>query len=78
MLEKVRTAVLAGRKYPCRTKEIYLTLSEADREILMSLLSDPTISDHALSNALKEQADIVIADTTLSRHRRGYCSCSKI
>ena len=78
MLEGVKAKVLEGRKYPCKTRELYLSLSEADQEILMSLLSDFNVSDHALSVALKEQANLVIADTTLAKHRRGLCSCSKI
>jgi hypothetical protein len=67
-----------GRKYPCRTREFYESLEDSDKEILMSLLSNPDVSDHGLSAALKEQAQVTIADTSLRRHRRGYCSCSKI
>lgn len=78
MLEKVREKVLKGRIYPCRTREIYDSLEAADKEILMSLLCDFTVSDNALSNALRDQAGIVIADTSLAKHRRGLCSCSRI
>lgn len=78
MLEKVRDKVLKGRVYPCRTRDVYDSLQEADKEILMSLLSDFTVSDNSLSNALRDQAGIVIADTSLAKHRRGLCSCSRI
>lgn len=78
MLEKVRDKILKGRVYPCRTREIYDSLEAADKEILMSLLTDFTVSDNALSNALRDQAGIIVADTSLAKHRRGLCSCSRI
>jgi len=78
MLEKVKEKVLKGRVYPCRTRELYDSLHEADQEILMSLLSDFTLSDNSISAALRDQANIVIADTSIARHRRGFCSCSRI
>jgi hypothetical protein len=78
MLEKVRDRVIKGRVYPCRTRTIYDSLSESDQEILMSLLTDFSVSDNSLSSALKTQAGIVIADTSLAKHRRGECSCSRI
>jgi hypothetical protein len=78
MLEKVRDKVKKGRVYPCRTRELYDSLLEADKEILMSLLTDFTLSDNSISTALRDQAGIIIADTSIARHRRGFCSCSRI
>ena len=77
MLENLKSAV-APRRYPCAVKTFYDSLSEADQQILMSVLSDPNVSHKGLEKALREQAGITIADTTLARHRQGFCSCSKI
>jgi hypothetical protein len=78
MLENLKAAVTKPRHYPCAVKTFFDTLSEADQEILMSVLADFSISNNSLSKALKEQAGVPIADTTLSRHRNGLCSCSRI
>jgi hypothetical protein len=78
MLEQVKKSLLIGRVYPCRTRELYESLNAADQEILMSLLTDSSLSDNSIASALRNQANIVIADTSLARHRRGQCSCSRI
>jgi hypothetical protein len=78
MLENLIHTVSKARKYPCAVKAFFDTLSEADQEILMSALSDRSISHNSLSTALKLQAGAKLADTTLARHRNGLCSCSRI
>lgn len=77
MLENLKT-VIKPRKYPCAVRSFHDSLSEADQEILMSVLSDSSVSHKSLEKALKEQAGVVLADTTLARHRQGHCSCSRI
>jgi hypothetical protein len=77
MLETLRDS-LGKRKYPCAVKTFYDTLSEADQEILMSVLSDYSLSHSSIEKALKEQAGVTLADTTIARHRQGRCSCSRI
>lgn len=75
MLENLK---ISKRKYPCAIKEFYDSLEAADQEILMSVLTDSSISHKALEKALKEQAGTTFSDTTIARHRTGYCSCSRI
>jgi hypothetical protein len=74
MLENL---VIRSRRYPCRVGDFYKTLSEADKEILMANLTNDAISHNALSSALKT-VGVVIADTSIARHRQGLCSCSRI
>ena len=78
MLENLISTVTKSRRYSCAVKAFYDTLSEADKEILMSALSDRSISHNSLSTALKLQAGAKLADTTIARHRNGLCSCSRI
>ncbi len=77
MLENL-TKALQPRKYSCAVRTFYESLSEADREIFMSVLCDMSVSNKGLEKALKEQAGVTLADTTLARHRQGHCSCSRI
>jgi hypothetical protein len=77
MLENLKAAV-TKRRYPCATRIFYDSLSEADKEILMDCLSNPDVSHNSLSKALRAQAGITLADTSIARHRQGLCSCSKI
>jgi hypothetical protein len=77
MLEQL-TQALKPRKYPCAVRTFFDSLSEADQEIFMSVLCDMSVSNKGLEKALKEQAGVTLADTTLARHRQGHCSCSRI
>lgn len=77
MLENLKEA-LKPRRYTCAVRTFYESLSEADKEIFMGVLSDPDVSHKGLEKALKEQAGVTLADTTLARHRQGLCSCSRI
>ena len=78
MLENLKAALSTKRRYPCATRSFYDSLAEADREILMDLLTDSNVSHNSLSKALREQAGVTLADTSIARHRQGLCSCSKI
>lgn len=78
MLENIKTVLKSHRRYPCATRTFYDSLSEADQEILMDLLTDSNVSHNALSKALRTQAGVTLADTSIARHRQGLCSCSKI
>ena len=78
MLENLKAALSTKRRYPCATRSFYDSLAEADQEILMDLLTDSNVSHNSLSKALREQAGVTLADTSIARHRQGLCSCSKI
>jgi hypothetical protein len=74
MLENL---VIRGRDYKCAVRTLLYSLSEADQEILRDNLVDFNVSPNALSKALLELG-VKIADSTISRHRAGECSCSRI
>jgi hypothetical protein len=74
MLEALR---IPTRKFPCAVRSFWETLSEADREILMSNLCDFSIGHKTLEKALRN-VGVVLSDTAIARHRTGLCSCSKI
>jgi len=64
-------------KRPCKVRKLWESLSAADREILMSNLSNPNIPSKRLERALKE-VGVDLGDTAINHHRSGNCSCSKI
>lgn len=64
-------------KKPCAVRTFYNTLSDADKEILMSNLCSPEIAHKALEKALRD-IGVVLSDTAIARHRYGHCSCSRI
>jgi hypothetical protein len=74
MLENLR---IPKRKFPCVVRSFWETLSEADKEILMSNLSDLSIGHKTLEKALSS-VGVKLSDTAIARHRTGLCSCSKI
>lgn len=78
MLETLKLAVAQKRRYPCATRSFYDSLTVADQEIFMDLLTDPNVAHNALSKALREQTGVTLADTSIARHRQGLCSCSRI
>jgi hypothetical protein len=78
MLENLKAAVTSKRRYPCATRIFYDSLKPADQEILMDCLTNSDVSHNSLSKALREQAGVTLADTSIARHRQGLCSCSKI
>lgn len=68
----------APRKTLCRVKDLIDGLDEADQAILVDAINDAkTWPAKSLEKALHGRG-IIIADTTITRHRNGFCSCSKI
>ena len=74
MLEKLD---IKRRKENCAVRTLLESLSEADRVILEDNLNNPQVAHYALGSAL-QALGVRIADTTISRHRYGKCSCSRI
>jgi hypothetical protein len=74
MLEKLN---VTPNKKPCAVRTLWTSLSEADREILMSNMSDLSIPAKRFEKALRE-VGVMLSDTAISRHRESHCSCSKI
>lgn len=64
-------------KKPCAVRTLWASLSDADKEILMSNIGDYSIPVKRLEKALRE-VGVVISDTAIARHRESLCSCSKI
>ena len=64
----------ARRKGPtCSVSGILAALDDADRESLLAAFAS-TQPSSAISRALAT-VNVQVASTTLSRHRRGECSC---
>jgi len=74
MLENLNTN---PSKKPCAVRTLWTSLDEADKEILMSNLSDLSIGHKTLEKALSS-VGVKLSDTAIARHRTGLCSCSKI
>lgn len=74
MLENM---IIHSRSYSCAVRTLLESLSEADQVILRDNLANENIAHYALAQALKS-VGIVIADSTVTRHRQGRCSCSRI
>lgn len=74
MLENLK---ITPRRMPCAVRSFHDTLSDADKEILMSNLCNPEIPHKALEKALRD-IGVVLSDTAIAKHRNGHCSCSKI
>jgi hypothetical protein len=74
MLENLN---IKKRVWSCAIRSLLDSLSEADQQILRDNLVDPNISHNALAKGLNELG-LVMADTTVRRHRVGECSCSRI
>jgi hypothetical protein len=63
--------------YPCKVRELYETLENADAEILRSAVGNlESWGAKTLSNALHERG-ISISDLSITRHRKNLCSCGK-
>lgn len=66
-----------NKLYPCRVAQILSTLETSDQIILAQALEDyQTWPAKTLSNALKERK-VLLADTTITKHRRNLCQCSR-
>jgi len=64
------------RKYPCRFREILDSLEKKDQIVLEAAIINPEWAHKSLSEALRQRG-LVITDTSIARHRKGACSCSK-
>lgn len=65
------------RLYPCKVAQVLSTLETSDQIILAQALEDyQTWPAKTLSNALKERK-VLLADTTITKHRRNLCQCGK-
>jgi hypothetical protein len=73
MLENM---IIVPRRYPCAVRTLLETLSETDKAILQGNLENPDVASYALTQALKA-VGVKIADSSIARHRRATCSCSK-
>jgi hypothetical protein len=71
MLENLE---IKPRKRNCAVRTLMESLSESDLEILTSNLLDRAIPHYALQQALK-RVGVTIADSSITRHRTGECSC---
>jgi hypothetical protein len=71
MLENLE---IKPRKRNCAVRTLMETLSESDLEILTRVLLDKNVAHYALQQALKG-VGVKIADSTITRHRTGECSC---
>lgn len=74
MLENLNTS---PTKKPCAVRTLWTTLDDADREILMSNISNKDLPVKRLEKALRE-VGVMLSDTAIARHRESHCSCSKI
>jgi hypothetical protein len=64
-------------RYSCRVAVLMSELSNRDGEILSEAIKDVQGWPHrSLSNALAERG-LVLADTTIARHRKGQCACGR-
>ena len=64
-----------NRSYSCRLRTILNELETTDQQILEAAIQDvANWSASALSKALTARG-IKIADTSISKHRDGNCSC---
>lgn len=75
MLENLQKSV---RVYPCKVREVWADLDAKDKLILEEALKDKdSWGAKTLSMALRKLG-IVLSDSTITRHRNGHCTCSKI
>lgn len=66
------------KNHPCKVRTILATLDDKDKAILNAAIADHTTwPASTLSKELKKRG-LVVVDNTITRHRDGTCSCSKI
>jgi len=66
------------KEVSCRVRLLLKTLSEQDQEVLGAAVNDVMRwPARTLSNSLKER-NITLTDLTITKHRKGFCSCLKI
>jgi len=63
------------KEVSCRVRLLLKTLSEQDQEVLGAAVNDVARwPARTLSNSLKERG-ITLTDLTITKHRKGFCSC---
>ena len=63
------------KEVSCKVRLLLNTLSEQDQQVLGSAINDAQLwPARTLQNSLKERG-ISLADLTISKHRKGHCSC---
>jgi hypothetical protein len=67
---------LPTRRFPCAVRTLVETLEPKDAAIFKDAVENDEWKSKTLSNALRDRG-IVIGDDSISRHRKGQCSCSK-
>lgn len=66
------------KEVSCKVRMLLITLSEQDQEVLATAVHDEQRwPARTLSNSLKQRG-VSLTDLTITKHRRGFCSCSKI
>lgn len=65
------------RVYSCRVREVMADLDDKDKLIFENALATKGWGAATLSRQLRDLG-IHIADSSITRHRQGNCSCSKI
>lgn len=60
----------------CFVAEKAALLGKEDEKILLDAVADPAWGLQALSTALSERG-VELSRSTLERHRKGRCACSK-
>lgn len=65
-----------SRVKPCLVAEAAKALDKEDEAILLAAVKDPVWAIIPLSAALAERG-VYLSRTTLERHRKGMCGCSK-
>jgi len=62
------------KRQACSVSLLFDALKPKDRAVLQGVLADPTVSHAAIESVLKRNGHAV-AQSTVSRHRRGECTC---
>lgn len=66
------------KNYTCKVRTELAKLDEKDQAVLVAAIADTTLwPAKTLANALQARG-IQMIDVTISRHRQGSCSCSRI
>lgn len=65
------------KTWPCKVRDTLSKLSDDDRAVLTAAIADQVKwPAKSLEKALKAR-QILLADTTITKHREGICSCSR-
>ena len=65
------------KEVSCKVRMLLATLSEQDQAVLGAAVNDENQwPARTLSNSLKQRG-VSLTDLTITKHRRGFCSCLK-